>query len=268
MKHRHHHIKSRLRHLRPKRSIFTLRIFWLAVLLVLLAGGVGYLYFVFPPFQVQTISILGNEKISKEDIENTARKEIKQQLLGLTYANIITMNTGALTQGILNTFAGIEKVVIKKSWLKNVQIEIAERKPVAIFCPDAGLQHCFWIDKTGVAYEPIDYVDKNYFIVRQTSPMTDFVLGQIAVDQPSMNLIIEAQDNLWRNFQIGIREVAVQNPLIITTGEDWKIYFDPAQDARMQVSRMNVMLKNEITPDIRKHLQYIYLQYKDRAYYR
>jgi hypothetical protein len=36
----------------------------------------------------------------------------------------------------------------------------------------------------------------------------------------------------------------------------------------LQIKKMDALLQTEIPPDARKKLQYIYLQYKDRAYYK
>ena len=69
-------------------------------------------------------------------------------------------------------------------------------------------------------------------------------------------------------FQIYIKEAFVSNPLILKTSESWKLYVDPDGDIQSQITKMKLLLKDQITPAVRQNLQYIYLQYKDRAYYK
>ena len=92
--------------------------------------------------------------------------------------------------------------------------------------------------------------------------------GENAIEKNIMDGIYKVQKNLKNNFQVDVKEAFVSNPLVFTTAENWKIYFDPKFDIDSQIIKMNALLKDQITPEARKKLQYIYLQYKDRAYYK
>jgi hypothetical protein len=58
--------------------------------------------------------------------------------------------------------------------------------------------------------------------------------------------------------------------LDIKTNENWQIYFDlnSMSDTDLKIAKLNLLLNGEITPEIRKNLQYIDLRFKDRAYYK
>lgn len=268
MKHRHKHIKSKLRNLRPKKWFFKQPMFWICFLMLLLASGAFYLFFFFPKFQVQAIIISGNTNIPTREIEILALKEVDKTFLGVGYKNIFAVDATALKKHILTGFAGIEDVVIKKQWFENILVQIIERKPFAVFCPGKNNEQCFVIDRHGVIYETAQPVAEDSFIVRQYVDETKLTTGQALVDLRHMEAIIKIKDSLEHNFQINVKEVLSSNPLIMTTSEGWQIHLDPALDIDMQVSKLNLLLKNEIAPEVRKNLQYIYLQYKDRAYYK
>lgn len=268
MRHRHKHIKNKLRHLLPKRWFFQRPLFWAGFLVVLLATGIFYLAFFFPEFQVQAIRVSGNEKVASQDIETLAWQGVNKTIWGIANKNIFMFDVRTLKDRITTGFPAIEELSIKKQWPGRLEISIVERVPFAIFCPNQNEARCFIIDKHGVIYEIAQAIGEDSFIVRQAVDEEKLVTGQTVVEKHIMGMVADVAENLQKNFQISLKEVLVSNPLVFTTAERWKIYFDPAEDADGQVLKMNRLLKNEITPEIRKNLQYIYLQYKDRAYYK
>ena len=258
MRHRHKHIKNRLRHLKPKRSLFTRPVFWLAFFAVIMLGGLFYLFFFFGPLQVQAISVTGNEKIASQEIENAVWKDINKKIFTINNKSIFMVDTAMIKRNLLTGFPQIENVAIKKHWFKNIELQISEREPAAVFCPHQGAQNCRLIDIHGVAFEPA-YSIAGQLIVRE---------GQIAVDENIMQDIVKVRDDLKNNFQIDIKEVISSSPLLFTTAEGWQIHVDPAQDIGAQITTLDLLLTRAITPAVRKNLDYIYLQYKDRAYYK
>ena len=267
MRHHHSHIKNKIRHLRPKRSLFTRPIFWLCILLLILSGGVFYLFFFFPKFQVQEVIVSGNEKTSSQNIEALVWQDINKKALGISHKSIFTVDANKIKKDILVELTGIKEVKVQKQWLQNIKIEVIERSPVAIFCPNNSNQNCFFIDDSGVIYESID-ADKNQLIVRQVVADADLVAGRVVVDKSILDAIMRVKSDLKNNFQIDIVEVFSSNPLIFTTQEQWEIYVDPTLDIGAQITKLDLLLKNSITSAVRKNLKYIYLQYKDRAYYK
>lgn len=268
MSYRKKHIHPKIRSLRPKKRFWKKRWFWTSFLLAALAAGLFYLFFFFPKFQVQTVTVWGNDKVSGEDISSVAWKAINKKMLGIRQRNIFTVYEDSLKQSLLDAFPAIEEVAVKKEWLGAVNLKITERKPLAVFCQGSGKENCFTLDKHGVIYESAYSIAGN-LIVRAGSgfeaPLSE---GQHVIDASLMQSIVKIRDTLRHNFQIELAEVLWENPLVATTTEGWKIYFDPAVNMEMQITKMDLLLKNEITPAVRKKLNYIYLQYKDRAYYK
>jgi len=267
MKHRHKHIQHKLRHLKPKKNILMQPLFWVGILFIALLGGAVYLLFFYPKFKIHSVSIFGNQKVSNQEIENIAKHHIGQQILGLHYVNMLTINTNNLRKELMTGFPNVEDVKIQKEWPQNIRIEVVERSPLAVFCPNKNVEQCFWIDKYGVIYEKLQIAGDN-FIVRQPVKETSLITGTPLIEKRLIEAIAKIQQKLEHDFGIKVQEALISNPLIITTKEQWHIYFDPAENLDMQITKMDLLLRNEITPEIRQTLQYIYLQYKDRAYFK
>ncbi len=260
-KYRRKHLLDKMKGLKPKKSIFKRRLFWIGILLLILLSSVFYLIFLFEGLQIQTIQVSGNEKNKTEDIQSFAWET-------LGFKNIFIVNTDTLKKNLLAGFVGIEDMKIEKELFESLHLQIIERKPVAIFCQDNDNKNCFFIDKNGVIYESTNTTDNYGFIVRPFDASRIKQIGQIAITKNNMDAMIKIQQNLKDNFQINVRQVFSSNPLVVTTTEGWKIYFDPETNIDLQISKMNTLLKNQISTSARKNLQYIYLQYKDRAYYK
>lgn len=274
MKHRHKHIKSKLRHLKPKKNLLLTKEFWFSVLGAVLVGTLVYFVFFFPKFQIQTVGISGNQKVATGDIETIAWNQINKNILGVDFKNMMMVDFSAMKKNLLTGFPVIEEVKITHNWFQNINLEITERKPIAVFCPNKSIQNCFFIDRHGVIFERVDDGAaplsgvEGRLAVRQAFDESKLTTGKSVVDSHIMEAIVKVSDTLENNFQINVREALSSNPLIFTTSEGWQIYFDPTQDINMQITKLDLLLKNEITPAIRQNLQYIYLQYKDRAYYK
>ena len=78
--------------------------------------------------------------------------------------------------------------------------------------------------------------------------------------------------DLRDKFKINLREAMITTPirLDMQTSENWNIYMDVGPDSNtdMQLTKLNLLLSGDITPETRKNLEYVDLRFKDRAYYK
>lgn len=205
--------------------------------------------------KITSITIVGNEKITTENLTDFLSPQINRFFL---------LNKNIVVKIILSQFPRIERASIAKNFPDSVTITITERKSVAVFCDSN--QQCFLIDKTGVIFEPIEKIPENTTVITQDVRGNTF-LGVTTISQSMMDAVMKIKDNLKNNFNIDTKEVIASNPLIIKTSEQWQIYFNADVDINLQVKKMNSLLEHEISEHERKNLHYMYLQYKDKAYY-
>ncbi len=254
MNYRSKHIKPKIRALKRKKIA---KWPWvLAFILIISLGAIAaYFALFYPKFRVSSIEVSGNQKVKEDDIKNFVKAN--------TSDRILIFDKNKLEKNILNNFPGIKSVVIQKKYPNTVALKIEEREPSAVFCE----LKCFSMDGEGTIFEELKDTPKEMLIVRQELNDKEIYLGEKVIEKNILDEISSVQKNLKDN-QIDIKEVFVSNPLIFTTSENWKIYFDPTSDINSQIAKMNLLLKSEITPNERKNLQYLYLQYQDRAYYK
>jgi len=272
------HIKNKLDRIKQKKPIFLKLWFWILSLSCILIVLSTYFLLFYHGLQIEDIIISGNEKIETQDLRNFASQETNIKLIDFRFLklgtkSILLLNSDKVTQNILNKFPIIEKLSLSKKYPKTLVLGIAERKPIGAYCvAESEEQVCFLIDTNGVTFEKLGVVPDNITIVRQAIEGEQAFTGEEIVDKNIINAIAEIQKNLKNNFQIDLKEALITSPLRIniTTNENWLIYFnlDSDSDINAQLVKLSLLLKEEISPESRKNLQYIDLRFKDRAFYK
>ncbi len=271
MKYRHRHIKPKLNRLKPKKRFFSQPWFWILAALAIVFGAIGYVAFFYPKLQITEIHISGNQAVPTQALEQAAWQGMRQSivpaaLFTITTNSMLFADASYLEEIIADQFPLIKEVHVRKNWPQGLTIEIVERQPFAVFCP--GLQNvtCFYIDDTGVIFQEAQKDDAMPVLYQSIDG--EPLPGDHAVGADTIDAIVKVNNSLSQHFGVGVAEVAISNPLVFTTSEAWKIYVDPDEAISLQVAKMEALLKTEISAEARKNLQYLYLQYKDRAYYK
>jgi len=269
LSYRKKHIKPYLRKLKPKKPFFKKTVFWISLILTIILIFAYFL--IFSWFQVSKIDITGNDKVNSQDIKNTVISNAKKDLFSLGPINfysssILLINKKKLLSSIINTFPDIKRVIVNKKFPDTVNVSVVERSQYAVFCEENN--NCFSIDDDGIIFADFKGDIANNLILQKNlnSQMINF--GQNVIEKDIIDKIKKINQNLQDNFQIGVNKVIISNYLQFKTSEGWSVYFDPATDIKTQISEINALLKSEISEEKRKNLQYIYLQYKGRAYYK
>lgn len=271
MSYRKKHIKNKIHKIKPRHSILRKPVFWILILFLIIILSAFYIFIFYSGLQIKNIIISGNEKMQSKNIEDFIFNNIDKKILEfgnlkLTSESIFLVNIIHLEEKILEKFPIIKKIKIDKKLPQTLILGVQERKPLGIFCN----KECFLIDEDGVIFESLLEPLKNVTVVRQTFGEKKVFIGEKVIAKDIMNAISKIKNSLKDNFQIDIEEALVSNPLKINirTNENWQIYFDLDSDINLQIAKMNLILKDEISADNRKNLQYIDLRFKDRAYYK
>lgn len=271
LSYRKKHIKPKIRVLRPKKRFFQRPLFWIILFFALIIASILYFFLFFPKFQVSNVKIIGNENIPAGEIEKAAlnyldKKLFDAKIFDIYLKNIFIVSKKNIKKEILKSFPKIESIQIKKRIPETLILEVKERHQFAVFCQNN--YNCFLIDENGVIFEKIEDISADTMVLLKEIKDKEIFLGEHIVSKDIMGIISKIQKDLENNFKIGVKEVSVLNPLIAKTSENWSIYFNPEENIDLQITKMNSLLENEIGETERKNLQYIYLQYEDRAYYK
>ena len=277
--------KSKRRYqVKSKGSIFRKPFFWFSLLFLIIISTAFYFFVFYGKIQVADIKISGNEKVSTNELEDIVSDRINRKILFLKIPflvekriyskSIFLIRKGKIVKEILDRFPIINEVKIGRKFPNVLVLDIEERKPLAVFCgrDTGGSEKCFFIDKTGIIFEDSEDLSnesEKKIIIRLLEDRKEFVLGQEVVKKELLDLILRIQGNLKDGFQIDTKEAIFSLPkrLDIKTSENWQIYFNLESDINLQITKLNLLLEEEITPEIKETLEYIDLRFT-RVYYK
>ncbi|MDO8486280.1 MAG: FtsQ-type POTRA domain-containing protein [Candidatus Staskawiczbacteria bacterium] len=267
-----HHVKNKIKRLKNKKPVFKRFTFWVIILFFIIVFSFLYVFLFFSKIQVSAVVITGNNIVQSKDIEDIAWNNINKKIITLGNWSLISKSiflTGPkiINENILNKFPEVKNVKVLKKFPDTINLQIEERVPFAVFCQTDD-KNCFYIDKNGVIFEILEQIPQDFTIIRQLIEDKNVFTGEKVVGENTMDIIDKIKKNLNDNFQINVKEAMITTPLRldIETSENWQIYFNLDSETNLQITKMNLLLKNEIPANARKSLQYIDLRFKDRAY--
>ncbi|MDP2864156.1 MAG: FtsQ-type POTRA domain-containing protein [bacterium] len=267
--------------IKKKKSLFKNRFFGMAILVLIIFGGIFYLVCFSSIFQIKDINISGNQKVQTQDVENLIKEKINQKLLFFPTKSIFLIKSNEIVESLLEKFLKIDKVNLKRRLPASLIVEIQERLPFGVWCeveedkssssPFAATregENCFYIDKEGIIFEKNP--PKEEFIIKSEELISQGFLGEKVIEKVLLESIFEIQRNLKESLKINIEEIIIleKEKINAKTSEGWEIYFDPTGDINWQLTKLSLVLEKEIPPERRKDLEYIDLRFGNFAPYK
>jgi len=249
-----------------KKSIFRNRFFWLGILILIIFGGFFYSLIYSSIFQIKEIKISGNQKVLTENLQDTIQNQIEKKVLFLPTKSIFLANLNKISETILEKFPQIAQANLNRDFPDILLVQIKERKPVAIFCQN---ENCFSVDIEGNVFEP-NLTKPDLVTLRKGDLNSEIKLGEKLLDQTLISQILDIHSQLRENFKIPIKEVLIVSDQRVDfkTLEGWEIYFNPQGDLNWQLTKLRVVLEEEIPPENRQNLEYVELRFGNFAPYK
>ena len=221
---------------RKKKSIIKNKFFWMVFLVLIISGGVLYLFIFSSVFQIKNIQVLGAQKISAQDITD---------VISANSGNIFLTNFGKINKIILEKYPQIANINFERKFPDSLIAQIEERKPEVILCNN----DCFFVDREGVAFEKVSEARPGMLIIRAQS-----------ISQEQVSQILKIKSNQTVPFE----EISIVSDtrFNVKTTEGWEIYFNPKENLDWQLTELNIILKERIPPDKRRDLEYIDLRFE------
>ena len=241
--------RRRPHRIRRRKSIFKKRAFW-GLIFVLAIFGAGVYVFVFSEiFQVQKIIITGEQRVAKENIESIIKSKAR---------NILLVNSKKIREVVLQKFPQIEELEVKRDFPNILNLALAERKEIGVFCQDI---RCFLLDGQGVIFQ--ESTEETPLPKFQNQTLNkELVLGEKVFSKETLNILLEIDKQL-KNLGISPQEFLVVSAerLNIKTNESWKIYFNLQKDLNWQIASLATVLEKRIPSGKRSKLEYIDLRF-------
>ncbi|NLN40728.1 MAG: FtsQ-type POTRA domain-containing protein [Clostridiales bacterium] len=186
---------------------------YMFLILILFLATIGILYLGTESFQIKKITVVGNEKIKKEDIIKRSGISYKQ--------NILKLDKGLVKERI-ETIPYLEVMSIKLSYPDEVIITVYERKTVAII---PYLNSYFIIDKDCNIVEITDELDDIGYPLVQDMEIRSFVVGKklVTEEEYQVKVLSRILESIYQlELENQISEIMMGNPddieLILTEG--------------------------------------------------
>ncbi len=252
----------RPRRIKRKIPFFKRKIFWFFLFFFLFFAGNFYLATFSSFFQIKEVKVSGSDKL-KENVKSLVESQLSKNFLSLSTKSIFLFNPRDVVNFVLENFPQIESIEFLKKFPDKLEINIKERKAVALFCS----QNCYLIDSGGVAFE--EFFAKDIFEIEEKDKR-EINLGQIVIEKDILNEILKIKKVLEEEFQIPLEKIFLVSPerVNVKTSEGFEIYFNPKRDIDWQLTKLKVLFEKEIPLDKRKNLEYIELRFGNFAPYK
>ncbi len=203
---------------KPGISMPRLRSEWrlISFLIAILLSTVIYLVLTLSYFHVPNITLLGNKRLTREEIE---------AVLGITDQSIFTVQPADLATRLRMNYPELASVQVNAYLPNYVYVTLLERQPVILWQQGDGFT---WIDSMGVAFRPHGAAPVLISVIGLNAPPA----GIVPVDDPS-----SPQPYMQKDLVDAILALAPQVPVGSTMTFDatdglgwtdsrgWKVYF-------------------------------------------
>lgn len=260
---------------KKRKPIFRKKFLALGFLMLMVAGAFFYGLFLWKIFWVGKITVSGEEKTTKEEIEFVVEKKLNNKILFFETKSIFLVDGGQIKKDILNAFPGIIEAKVKKSLFNAIKVEITERKALALWCEN---KSCFLLDKEGVIFalpaeasaeEGRAPAGSGLIVVESGQSIAELFLGKTVMTKDKLAQVLAIQSKIAEASNLFIKKAVLVSDerLDVETIEGWTIRFNLKSDLDWQVTELKLALEKQISPAKRKILEYIDLRFS-RVYYK
>lgn len=244
---------------RSKRKNFLkVKIFCFTTLFLLIGGGLFYLLFLSPYFQIENLNIEGVETFEEDSLLSDLKTNsiISFNLFGNEFtSSSVFIPLQAKTASLLNDFSQIENINIHKNFFsKEITIEIIEKKPFCIWCEN---EKCVLLDKKATYIR--DYSNETGLITINTFSNYEENLQNWCDKTKAEFLLLLKKITNEKNE---ITEYEIYSDKFFAKYNNIDLIFDPAIDIDEQIERMNIIL--EQLKDELNEIEYIKLMFEDQ----
>jgi hypothetical protein len=245
---------------RPTITMPRIRGNWrVASLLIALTLGLAiYFALTLPYFHVPNATILGNNRLSREEIE---------MVLGVAGQSIFAVKADEVAARVRMNYPEISGVEVKVYLPNHVYVTVTERQPMILWQQDNGYT---WVDSTGVAFRPHGTAAGLIPVIGLTAPPA----GVASLDDPLSPVpfvqveLVDAILILAPNVPAGSTLIYdPTNGLGWNDGRGWQAFFgtsakDMALKIRVYQSLVDSLLSRGKVPE------FISVAYPDAPFYR
>jgi cell division septal protein FtsQ len=245
---------------------FLLSVFFVFIVYIFLFSG--YL-------SLTIINQKGARLVSNEEILFFINYRLSKKYLNVIPAkNYFFVSAGNTEREIREHFKMIETAKVKKIFPDRMDIDIIEKQISFVICKK---NECFAIDEKGKTIANLNEIigqtiGLDPILLLDESPNDIPVQGEL-FNEDEVDFIRKIGSSIENEIGLGL-EKSLKTPSLISheyrakTSEGWEIYLNSNLGVEKEVDMLKVVLKEKISDDDRKKLEYIDLRTDNKVYYR
>lgn len=242
------------------------------MLLLVFFGTVVYAAFFSDFLVVSSISIKGNDEISKEDFIREINKNISGKYLGvINKNNLLFLKSAGIESGFSEKFKKIKSIHVKKVFPSALDISIVERETKLTL--SSGEKN-FLIDESGKAYDEIcsGCARSDTPVLRDSSGIA-FNLNEDVLEKNYIEYVEKIRKGVGDNLGIE-KPQYFETPSLVSgdiraiTQEGWKIYFDIEVSPEKELEMLKIFLEEKLGNGERVKLEYVDLRADNKIFYK
>lgn len=246
------------------------RLYFSFFIVGMLCGAAGYAVFLSGEFNIQHISIIGNEALSEHALKESMEIFFQNQSNDFIYKfispkNIIMIDSELLQDYLYQNYSLLAGVVVQKRLPHSLTITVEERDPIFVACQKNNQIVCFYVDRDGVAYEEAPRTSGSLITILEVE--NNIERGSIVVTGQTARDLKTFQDLLYEKLHLTTKKISVGK---LTTSFDlfagWSIRVDITTSFIDRFDDLALLLNSQLRST--QNLQYIDLTVPNRAYYK
>lgn len=271
--------QSRLRARRRRRRALV----GACALLILLALLGGLVWLSRAPFlRITAVAVSGAQTVATSRLDADVREQISGAYLGLfPRDNIFLYPRQRISKLLLNTYPSFSRVDVHAADFHTVAVEVAEREPVALWCPSAGSgqvpsaggEACSYLDENGLAYAPAPQFSEAPYVFYQGALATTSSPALMQYLTPgefqSLRALVEALMQKEPDDPIGT--VAVDSNLDVRAyfHDDFLLMFSLKDDGGDVFERFSLaLIADPFKGKTLSDFEYLDLRFGNKLYYK
>lgn len=241
------------------------KILIVSFLITVILSIIAYNILFSPFFQIKKVSVHGNKKIASRELNKIIYPKLVQNFIFFKTKSIFLVPLNKIKDSLLDNYPILANVELKRNWPDEIEVDISEREAKAIWCQE---DSCFLIDKEGIIFEKAK-IPLDRLVIKTQSDDKNVALGTKVLLPEELEQIISLAAALKKETKIdSLSAELFPERVNILTKEGWSIYFNfPIKDVDYQLTRLKVVLQEEIQAENRAKLEYIDLRFS-KVYYR
>ena len=243
-----------------KKPFYKKKIFVYLISFLFFSAFIFYFLFFWDFFQIKKIEISGNQRTETKDLINFIEKETIKPFLFLESRNVFLFFPRKIAPEIIEEFPGLSEFQLSKQYPDKVKLKVKERKSIGVWCRE---NDCFSFDSTGKIFEKTR--TKKGLIVEIENK--DFLIGEKILSLKNMESLIK----IWNYLipEISPEKFSVEkSKLVVSIKDNWEIYFNLEEEIDFQLIKLELTLKEKISDENRKRIEYIDLRFDKRVYFK